>query len=86
MYVEIQRNQQGREESEMASRNTLKEAQEVKRHFQAMVPGAEIRITESARRGYVIQEVRKCEDCGREILTSAIGEINVAGDRCSECR
>jgi len=70
----------------MARRETLEEAQEVKESLQTRYPELEIRITESGRWGYIIQEVRACEDCGDEILTSAIGEIEIAGDFCQECK
>ena len=32
---------------------------------------------------YLIQEVRQCRDCGKEILTEAIGET--AEDDCKDC-
>lgn len=67
----------------MASRNSMKEAQELKMTFETNYPNAEIRIVENGAR-FDILEVRECDDCETEILTAAIGEWGV--DECFDCR
>ena len=66
----------------MASRNTLEKAQELKNEMEQRHPNATIRIVEE-RTGYWIGEVRKCRECGGEILTAAVGEWG--NDECREC-
>ena len=66
----------------MASRNTLQEAQEVKAGMESRHPGIEIRIVDTGTR-FNIMEVRKCADCGSEILTAAIGQLT--SNKCRTC-
>ena len=78
----------------MASRKSLKEAQELKEKWEAEYPNAKFKIIDDSMTrtigGKVIEspqfnilEARQC-GCGGEILTAAVGEASL--DECKECK
>ncbi len=70
----------------MAHRKTQQEAEELKVEFEQNYPSCQIAITPHARGGFMVREVRECEECKREILTAAIGEIEMGGNFCQSCK
>jgi len=67
----------------MATRKTLREAQELAEKWQTQYPDATFRIEDIAPWGFDVLEARVCRICGSEYLTAAIGEYD--GLRCDAC-
>ena len=70
----------------MAHRKTQAEATEVKAQFESNHPDAIIVIKNHPRGGFLIVEARICEKCGCKFTTAAVGEDEVGGDYCNNCK
>ena len=70
----------------MVHRDTQKEAEESKARLESNYPNANIVIKEHSRGGFLIAESRNCEECGKEFTTAAVGEVEIGGDYCRDCK